>query len=920
MAVADPVLRFPLLAVPPAAVAIVLLALLAVIIVVRPRRVMAPMIALTAAGAAWQAAAACLLFAVNERFALACARLGLAAASLIAPAAYHLAASNLRGFAHRRATTGAAWAIGVYSAALAIATSAMVPTVRHFSWGAFPRLDPVATIPAAVAFAAMLGASVVILLRVQRAASPGERDRLRLFSIALAVGSIALFDFLPAYGVAIYPFGWLAVLAAAAIAAYAIRKHGFTSSAPSLDPKEIISTMRDLLIVVDRSGRIRFANEAAYRFLGSAPDEMVGRQLEELMSPATEDDGTLRSRGAGDREYVFRTRSGQPIELTLSRSPILYDGETAGAVLIGRDLRERKRYEWEARRAVTLLQSTLDSTTDGILVVGHDGRVLTWNQRFTDMWGIPPELLEHEDDHDLIGHITEHLSDPAEFLRSVASLHAHPEAQSFHLLELKDGRRFEQTTIGRYLGDAPLRVWSFHDVTARVVAEEALRRAAAQIEFHAYHDALTQLPNRRLFVDRLELSLLSAKRARKNVAVLFLDLDRFKSVNDTYGHGTADELLVEIARRLRNCVRQTDTVARLGGDEFTIILPDLHDAEDAARVAEKILESVAQPAAIGETAIEVSVSVGVAIFPHDGADSETLLRNADNAMYRAKEAGRNTYQLATSQMNTRAMKRLSAHSRLRKAMADDQLTLVYQPQISIATGMTCGAEALLRWNDPDRGVVEPAEFIPTAEDSGLILPLGEWVLFTACRQLRAWSDSGGPPMRIAVNLSARQFEERELPALVRRAIDDAGIDPSRLELEIAEATALRHLEGTVEMLELLRQTGVTLAIDDFGRDYSSLRHLEALPVDAVKIDRVCVAGVAVSTTAAAIARAVIDVSTTLDLRVVAEGVESVEQLDFLRLRGCHEAQGFYFSPAVAPDAFLSFNARAERLPYVSRPA
>jgi diguanylate cyclase (GGDEF)-like protein/PAS domain S-box-containing protein len=809
---------------------------------------------------------------------------------------------------------------------------------------------------------------------------------------------------LPVSGV--HALGWAALLALAALAIYMVTKHGPITR--SLAANEIIGTMRDLLLVTDRDGRIQFANNAACAFLGYSRDDISGRPLDELLVPTDDSEGSLQGRWVRDREYVFRTRMGQPIELTLSHSPVRHRGEITGAVLIGRDLRERKRYEWEARRAVTLLQSTLDSTADGILVTGQEGRVLIWNRRFADIWRIPVELMERDEDHELIARLVEQIIDPSEFLRSLEALREDSEVESVHVLELADGRRLEQYSIGRHLDHAPLRVWSFRDVTARLAAEEALRdsetryrllyeqnaagvclattsgriidcnatfaemvggavddlagrelrdlfgrlsavdeirrhladtptvrgleielrrldgervsalanvsllgrgerallhmtavdisqrkRAEEQIEFQAYHDALTHLPNRRMFVERLELSLLAAKRTGGNVAVLFIDLDRFKTINDTLGHGVADALLVEVAQRLRSCVRQTDTVARYGGDEFTIILPDLHQPEDAAQVAGKILERAVEPVAAGATAIELSVSIGIAVYPYDGTDFDALLRNADDAMYRAKHAGRNGYQLCTEHMKTRAMERMSMQSRLRKAMDDDELVLAYQPQVSVRGGLLCGAEAQVRWNDG-------SDFIALAEETRLIVPLGEWMLLTACRQIRRWLDAGFPPLRVAVNIFTRLFQQRDLDRTVRRAVDECAIDPALLELEIRETTAMRDVEITVQRLQRLRNIGVSIAIHDFGSAYSSLRSLQVLPIDAVRIDRHFLDNGAAAAGDAAIFGAVIDVSRAIGLRVCADGVDTREQLQLLERRGCQEAQGAYFGGAVDP--------------------
>ncbi len=1013
-----PAYQFSPFAIPPAATAALVMLCAIVIVLRRVSRTSIALFIMAVAVAAWQVARVFVYLAGDPHTALMWARIGCACVLFIAPAVYQFVASILHIANHRRIIAGAGWLIAAQFAVLTLTTGYIVSSVRRFWWGFYPTYNVTARVLYPLFFGGMLAAAVIDIARTYPSSRGTERHRIRLFTIALAAGCLAVVDFLPAYGIAVYPFGWAALLAFTAVAIYTVTKYGLVPITPSLPATEIISTMRDLLLVSDRDGHIRFANNAACAFLGYGSEDIVGRKLEDLLVPTDGSEVAPLQGWVRDREYVFRTKMGQPIELTLSHSPVTHRGEVTGAVIIGRDLRERKRYEWEARRAVTLLQSTLDSTADGILVIGQGGRVLTWNQRFVDMWGIPAELMDQDehDDHDLIGQLVEQLIDPAEFLRSLETLREHPEVESVHSLEFKDGRRLEQYSIGRYLDNQPLRVWSFRDVTARLAAEEALResenryrmlfeqnaagvclatisgriiscnatfadmvgygvnelagrdlrdvfertsavedirrrleetptvrglememrrrdgarvstlanvsllaqgeralvhltavdisdrkRAEEQIEFQAYHDPLTQLPNRRMFVERLELSLLAAKRARGNVAVLFIDLDRFKTINDTLGHTVADAVLMEIASRLKSCVRQTDTVARYGGDEFTIILPDLHQPEDAAQVAEKILERVVQPVLAGATAIEVSVSIGIAVHPYDGTDIDTLLRNADDAMYRAKQAGRNTYQLCTEQMKTRAMERLSMQSRLRKAMDDDDLVLAYQPQVSIATGLVAGAEAMIRWNDPESGVIEPNDFIPVAEETRLIVPLGEWALFTACRQLRKWRDAGLPPLRIAINISARQFQQRDLATVVRRAIDDCGIDPSLLELEIRETTAMRDVELTIELLNQLREVGVSIALDAFGSAYSSLGSLRVLPISAVKMDRGLLEATAEGDVA--IIGAVIGVSRRLGLRVTADGVETREQFEFLKSVGCEEGQGSYFGPPVDPDTF-----------------
>jgi diguanylate cyclase (GGDEF)-like protein len=386
---------------------------------------------------------------------------------------------------------------------------------------------------------------------------------------------------------------------------------------------------------------------------------------------------------------------------------------------------------------------------------------------------------------------------------------------------------------------------------------------------------------------------------------MFIDIDHFKTINDTMGHTAGDELLLEMSRRLRECVREDDTVARLGGDEFTVILAELREPEDAIQVAQKILESVQDPISIGSVPISVTASIGIALYPVDGSDPESLLRNADSAMYRAKESGRNTYQLCTDEMKQRAMQRLSLETRLRQALRDGQLTLYYQPQISLVSGRTIGVEALVRWNDPERGLVMPASFIPIAEESRLIVPLGELVLRTACRQTKEWHDRGAGPLRIAVNLSARQFAQHDLVEMVQNALAEVQLDPQHLELEITETTAMQNAEATVDVLRALRDIGVGIAIDDFGMGYSSLNYLKRFPITGVKIDRAFVHDLATDDGDAAIVSAVIGMARSLHLRVTAEGVETAEQLAFLRGKSCDEAQGFYFAHPEAPEELAS---------------
>jgi diguanylate cyclase (GGDEF)-like protein/PAS domain S-box-containing protein len=1012
------VYAFSISAIPTAATALLALLFATRVLMRRVSRASISFFVLSLFVCIWQTGFTGMFLATTAEKASAWTKIAYIGIPFVAPAVYHFAVEMLRIAQRRRVALVVGWLLAVQFSILAIGTDYLVNGSYRFRWGFYPRFDTAAAISYLTFFFGFLIAAMFEFVHAHPKSRGVERIRIRLLITAFGVAYISCVDFAGDFGVDIYPFGYVAVITCILIIAHTVRRYDLIPITPSLAANEIIGTMADVLFVCDRDTRIQFANNSAQTVLGYAEGELTGRPLKELLVRSDPEgiDTTMRHRSVRNAEYLFRTKGGGEIELTLSISPVIHQGEAAGAVIIGRDMRDRKRAERETRRAVTLLQSTLDSTADGILVIGEGAKVLTHNQRFADMWRIPEEMMKRGDDRDLIGHVLEQLADPSDFVRTVDTLYQQPEAESFDLLEFKDGRRFERYSIGRYFEGIPVRVWSFRDVTARFAAEAALRdsevkyrllfeqnaagvcvtnfsgnildcnstfarmlgytrtdlvnrqmgdlyerrverdelasmlrdspilngvemelrrkdgghvwvlqnlslvgtdddafihatlvdisdrkRAEEQIEYHAYHDVLTRLPNRRLFTDRLALSITRSKRSGRSLAVLFIDLDHFKTVNDTLGHTAGDELLLEMSQRLRDCIREDDTVARLGGDEFTIILSDLRHPEDAMQVAQKILEAVEAPLTMGGMTIELSTSIGIALYPVDGHDVETLLRNADSAMYRAKESGRNNYQLCTEEMKTRAMERLSLESRLRKAIQGDQLLLMYQPQVNLATGRVVGAEALVRWNDPERGVIEPMAFIPIAEESRLIIPLGEWVLNAACREARQWRDRGLSNLRMAVNLSARQFQQHDLVDMVQRAIKDAGIEPNALELEITETTAMANAELTIEILRALCDVGVSTAIDDFGSGYSSLAYLRRFPINAVKIDRSFIMGVSKNEGDEAIVAAVIAIARSLRLRVVAEGVETEEQFGFLQRRQCDEAQGFYFSPAMTAE-------------------
>ena len=436
----------------------------------------------------------------------------------------------------------------------------------------------------------------------------------------------------------------------------------------------------------------------------------------------------------------------------------------------------------------------------------------------------------------------------------------------------------------------------FHDVSAA-------RSMSLQMSHSAHHDFLTDLPNRMLLNDRLTHAIASARRYHQKLAVLFLDLDGFKHVNDSLGHAIGDKLLKAIGERLLAGIRKSDTVSRLGGDEFVVVLSSIEHSEVAALSATKIIAVAIAPYSIDQHDLHVSVSVGISIYPDDGVEAEALIQNADNAMYHAKEHGSNNYRFFQEDMNVQAVRRQALEASLRRALERHEFELHYQPKIDLKSGKITGVEALIRWRHPERGLILPAEFIPIAESCGLIVPIGRWVLGEACTQAREWQSAGLPEIPVAVNISSVEFRDKNFLENLRATLNETGLEPCHLELELTESVLMQHVESTAFVLGELRAMGVQLAVDDFGTGYSSLSYLSQFPINSLKIDKLFVQGITSERDDAPIISAVINMGRSLMQRVIAEGVETREQLAFLQSRGCDEAQGYYFSHPVVAEQF-----------------
>ncbi|MBK9236402.1 MAG: EAL domain-containing protein [Rhodoferax sp.] len=543
------------------------------------------------------------------------------------------------------------------------------------------------------------------------------------------------------------------------------------------------------------------------------------------------------------------------------------------------------------------LMATIAAVPDLLFELGLDGR-------YYSAHSAKPELLVHPPD-DLFGKtVAEVLPEDAAAVVMDALREAHQNGSSSgkqYQLTLPTGLHWFEMSVARKqvpAGQASRFVMLSREITAH-------KAAHARIELLAHFDPLTGLPNRTLLSDRCSRALHTAHRQHESLSLMFIDLDHFKNINDSLGHGTGDALLVALASRLTATVREQDTVSRLGGDEFILVLPDT-DARGAAQVAKKLLAAAMQPFVIDQHELTVTPSIGIALYPDDGSDFETLSRCADAAMYRAKQAGRNTYRLFTAQMQAETERTLLIENALRRALERGQLSLEYQPQLSLHPPRVIGAEALLRWHHPELGSVSPAEFIPVAESSGLILPIGQWVLDTALQQLKSWMEAGLQPVTMAVNLSSVQFRQSNLPELISRTLDELDLPAHLLEVELTEGSAMDDPLAAIAVMSDLHERGIKLSIDDFGTGYSSLSYLKKFRATRLKIDQSFVRDITIDAEDRAIVSAIISMADSLGMSTIAEGVETTGQLDFLRERGCAAVQGYLFSRPLRPELFAAF--------------
>ncbi|MBD2419916.1 EAL domain-containing protein [Anabaena cylindrica FACHB-243] len=564
-----------------------------------------------------------------------------------------------------------------------------------------------------------------------------------------------------------------------------------------------------------------------------------------------------------------------------------------------REIYETQNIQIALKESLALQKVTLESTTDGILILDNLNKIVSFNQNFLRMWYIPELLIKSGNHRQILRFALKQLENPRYYLTIIRELNIHPDQQIHNLLFFKDGRVFNPHFQLHHLGEKNIgRVWSFRDITAE-------KLASATINYQALHDILTNLPNRVLFNDLL-IAALEKVNHNHHLAVCLLNLDRFKKVNDSLGHEIGDKLLQLVAQRLKQCLRADDIISRWGGDEFIILLQKISDINDIEAIQKRIFAAFKQGFKIENYHLNISPSIGVSLYPQHGEDANTLIKNADAALSRVKSQGRNHYKLYHAAINSQAPELFILENSLHYALEREEFKLFYQPQVNSSTGEITKMEALLRWQHPNLGLIPPATFIPIAEENGLILPISEWVLRTACLQNKAWQENINlPHLSIAVNLSARQFQQPNLVNMIEQVLSATKLEHKYLELEITETVAMQDVKLTQNILRELDNIGVFISIDDFGTGYSSLSYLKDFPVHSLKIDQSFVRDLANGDNQTAITTAIIALAHRLNLSVVAEGVETQEQLSILRLLECEVMQGYLFShPLSADDATI----------------
>jgi diguanylate cyclase (GGDEF)-like protein/PAS domain S-box-containing protein len=670
-----------------------------------------------------------------------------------------------------------------------------------------------------------------------------------------------------------------------------------------------VSVMAEGLAIISPEGRFLFANRVAEEFLGFGQTGLLGQRTENIKLERLREDGTIcpadeyptivtlrDGREVRDAVVGLRCAGGSVRWLQVNTSALrIGDQARNGAVMTFSDITARRLADEQLR----LASEAIRQSGEGILITDAQQVILSVNPAFEAVTGYAAEQV--------IGKTPAVIASNRHDQHFYAAIHESLESTGHWRGEVWNRRRNGEV-YPEWLGVSVVResdgrpkyfIYIFSDMSERQAAQQ-------RIEFLAHHDPLTGLPNRLLLRDRMEQAQALAVRSHSRVALMFLDLDRFKTINDSLGHPVGDALLKEVVDRLKSCVRESDTISRQGGDEFVILLNDVRDSDSVSRVADKIHQRMGEPVMLGKHSLITSFSIGIALYPDDGVEFDTLMQKADTAMYHAKEAGRNGHRFFTEQMNLQVVAHLTLETQLRQALENREFVLHYQPQLDLHEGGIIGVEALIRWNCPENGLISPVRFIPVAEDSGMIVPIGAWVIGEACRQARAWQDAGLPPFVVAVNLSAVQFRRPDLVNTVINALVLADLDSQWLELELTESILIQDAEATLDAVRRLKALGVRLSVDDFGTGYSSLTYLKRFAVDKLKIDQSFIRDLVTDPDDAAIVRAIIQMAHSLKLKTIAEGVENEELANLLRIFHCDEIQGYWFAKPMPADELEAF--------------
>ncbi len=840
--------------------------------------------------------------ATNPSTALWWAKIAYFGVPFLPSAIYHFSVVVLYDYDRCKKMVWLSWLLSIGYSASIVEGDTLISQVYHYWWGYYPQYGWL-SIPYLSFFFGMTFMALREYWMFYKKAEGTHKLRVKWLMISFSVLYLGSVDYLAKFGIPVYPFGYIPIFAFLIIVSRTIERYRLAALNPGFAADQILATMHGSVLVADLAGDIRVINRAACKMLGYQESDLIGLPMENIVESAYEmgltPEQLLHKSAIIDQPMTWQQKNGQRVDINVSASVILdRNNFAAGVVYVAQDITERKRTE-QARASAERYALAVRGARDGLWDWNIKTNEIYFSLRWKNMLGYESDEITnnpndwfskvHAEDIDRVKtEIAAHLGG--------STLHYESEHRMLH----KDGDYRWMLNRGVAVNDPygkPIRLaGSQTDITERKMTTE-------QLVHQALYDPLTHLPNRALFVDLLGRAVARAKRNEDYFfAVLFLDLDRFKIINDSLGHMVGDQLLINLSRRLETCLRPGDTVARLGGDEFTILLDDVHELAEATCVASRIQEKLGVPFNLSGHEIFTTASIGIALSNMLYDRPDDLLRDADTAMYRAKAMGKARYEVFDESMHTKVMGLWELEADLRRAVEREEFQIHYQPLICLDTGKIVGVEALARWHHPRRGFVSPAEFIPIAEETGLVGWLGQWLLRTACAQTKIWHDAGHPHLRLSVNCSASQFQDESLPKLIRTILDETGMSANKLELEITESTAMKNIDFGMTTLNVLNDMGIRISIDDFGTGYSSLAYLHRFPIHTLKIDQSFISDVMSNAHNATIIRGIIAMAHSLKLKVVAEGVETREQLSLLLSEGCDEMQGYLFSGAVPPEA------------------